>query len=317
MNKVKRTFWGMAGTLLCIVLGCTACSPERHVKKEKKYTIGVVTKSSTSEYWMSLCEGIKTAAEEYDMDLIILQPDMETNKEAQIKMIETLARKNVDMIAVSPIDSQSPSEYLEAANQYDIPLISYDDGFDSLQIPYVGIDNENAGYELMKYLAEQMDHKGEVGIISGHMNQRCHRQRVEGAKRYLEEEPNMTLAYVESGYSNLQMREEEIERLREQYPKVKGIMVTSAATAMGITEAVSDEKLKIVSVDAQKDALDALKTGKITALIAQYGYEMGYELVEYISELQNQETEVTQKILDAKVLTQDNVEEYMESVQFE
>lgn len=305
----KQIIWGI-GFILCTAAFCTACGKSQKISIQDPYTIGVVTKSSTS-YWMSLCEGVKEAADQYNMNVIILQPDSETNKEAQIKMMETLAKKKVDMIAVSPVDSHSASEYLEAAQEHDIPVISYDDGFDNWEIPYIGIDNEKAGYELMKYLAEQMNHQGEAGIICGHLSQRCHRLRLEGAKRYLAKEPDMTLAYVESGYSNLQLKEEVIDRLRQEHPNVKGVMVTSAATAMGVVEAVADEDIRIVSVDAQTDALDALKEGRITALTAQSGYQTGYETVCYISELKNGKTEEKQKLLDAQLLTQENVEAYM------
>lgn len=297
----------------CAVLFCAACGREQAISKEQEYTVGVVTKSSTSEYWMSLCEGMEAAADDYGVDVMILQPDSETNKEAQIKMMETLVKKKVDMIAVSPIDSGSDSEYLEAAQKSDIPVISYDDEFDSQEIPYVGIDNEKAGYELMKYMAEQMNHQGEVGIISGPLTQRCHRLRIEGARKYLEEEPDMILAYVESGYSNLQMKEEDISRLQEEYPEVEGVMVTSAATAMGFADAVADKGMRIVSVDAQTDAVEALREGKITALTAQSGYVMGYETIRCIAEMKNQETEDTRRILEAQMLTQDNVEEYIQS----
>lgn len=183
-NMRKQLLSGIVG-VLCTAMLCMGCSREYSVREEEKYTIGVVTKSSTSEYWMSLCQGVEKAAEMYDMDVIILQPDSEMNKEAQIKMVETLAKKDVDIIAVSPVDSQGASEYLEAVGERDIPLIAYDDGFDDREIPYVGIDNEKAGYELMKYLAGQMNHQGQVGIICGHLSQRCHRLRLEGTKRYL------------------------------------------------------------------------------------------------------------------------------------
>lgn len=308
----KRAMKGIA-VALCAGVLLISCSSEQQIRIEETYTIGVVTKSGTSEYWMSLCEGVEQAADQYGMDVIILQPDSEKNKEAQIKMVETLVRKNVDIIAISPVDSGDAQIYLEAAEEKDIPVITFDDRFDDQQIPYIGIDNEKAGYELMKYMAEQMDHHGQVGIISGPLSQRCHRLRIEGAKKYLAEETNMELIYVESGYSNLQMKETEIKRLQEEYPDVEGVMVTSAATAMGFVDAVSDEKLKIVSVDAQSDAVSALQEGKITALLAQSGYDVGFEMVRYIEELRKQGAEETEKILDVPMLTQSNVEEYMQA----
>ena len=50
-------------------------------------------------------------------------------------------------------------------------------------------------------------------------------------------------------------------------------------TALGLSEATEGREISIVSVDAQEDALKAVQDGRIVALGAQSGYQIGYETI--------------------------------------
>ena len=59
---------------------------------------------------------------------------------------------------------------------------------------------------------------------------------MEGFIARMEDEPGMKVVFVESGYSNLQMSERKIRRIRAAHPLIEGIAATSAVTALGIAE---------------------------------------------------------------------------------
>lgn len=178
------------------------------------------------------------------------------------------------------------------------------------ELPYIGIDNHKTGYQLAQELAEQLDHKGQVGIVAGDLKQKGHRERVEGFEEYMKSEPEMTVKFVESGYANLQMSEQKVRDLVGQYPQIRGIMATSAVTAMGLVDELKDTDIKIVAVDEQEDSLKAVENGQILALAAQSGYEIGYETIHYIQNLRNGKHLKKKYYLNAEILTQDNVKEY-------
>ena len=48
---------------VCSLSGCGSSAKKTD---EEQVTIGVVTKSKSSEYWLSVCDGMKDAAEKYD-----------------------------------------------------------------------------------------------------------------------------------------------------------------------------------------------------------------------------------------------------------
>ena len=279
----------ISALLLMTVILCCGCSNHSSWQKAKdRYVVGVVTKSNTSEYWMSVNSGMEAAAAKYDMDVITLAPDSELDREVQEKQVEKLIDQNVDALAVAPIDSYHVPDYLDEIEKKKI----------------------TAGYQLAQELAEQLDHKGQVGIVAGDLKQKGHRERVEGFEEYMKSEPEMTVKFVESGYANLQMSEQKVRDLMGQYPQIRGIMATSAVTAMGLVDELKDTDIKIVAVDEQEDSLKAVENGQILALAAQSGYEIGYETIHYIQNLRNGKHLKKKYYLNAEILTQDNVKEY-------
>lgn len=239
-----------------------------------------------------------------------MAPDSEQDKAVQEKQVEKLVEQQVDAVAISPIDSYSVPEYMELIQQKNIPVVSFDTGFEDCELPYIGIDNYKTGYELGKELAKQLDHQGQVGIVSGDLDQMGHRERARGFQDYMASEPEMTVSFVESGYANMQMSEQKVRALMQEYPQVKGIMATSAVTALGLADVMKDTDIKIVAVDEQEDSLDALEKGEICALAAQSGYDIGYETIECIVKMCRGETVEMENYLDAQILTQENLQAY-------
>lgn len=309
-GKLKKAAAGIM--ILAVMAGCISGCRQQNQKSKKKesYTIGFVTKSKNSEYWMSVCSGAEKAAKDYGVSVTITAPNTETNDRLQQRMIMDLLEKGVDALAVSPIQSYEAEDYLEAAKEKGIPVYSYDTQIASPGIPYIGIDNEKAGIEVARYMSEQIGDGGQVGIISGDLGQAAHRERTEAFQKYIEENTGIQIAFVESGYSNLQMSEKEISRLLSEHPGVDGIFATSAVTALGIMEYMSSRPVVIATVDAQQDAIEAVKSGRIKALVAQSGYEVGYEAVKYIVNDRDNIEQPLLKILDVELLTKENIDQY-------
>lgn len=104
----------ISALLFMTVILCCGCSNHSSWQKAKdRYVVGVVTKSNTSEYWMSVNSGMEAAAAKYNMDVIMLAPDSELDREVQEKQVEKLINQNVDALAVAPIDSYYIPDYLE------------------------------------------------------------------------------------------------------------------------------------------------------------------------------------------------------------
>ena len=171
--------------LLCALLAGSLFACQKHESAEAenpKYVIGVVTKSRNSEYWMSVCSGMEKAASDLGASVIILSPDTETDEKTQQQMIGSLLKKDIDALAVSPINSHNAKDYLKKAEEKGIQVVSFDTKILERGVPYIGIDNEKVGRDLAEYMAGQMKKKGVAGIISGNLKQSSHASRMKGFK---------------------------------------------------------------------------------------------------------------------------------------
>ena len=127
----------------------------------------------------------------------------------------------------------------------------------------------------------------------------------------MEKEPGITIEMVRNGYSNMQVSQKDVDEILKKYPDLDGIMTTSAVTALGLAEATEGREISIVSVDAQEDALKAVQDGRIVALGAHSGYQIGYETIRYIvNDLEGKRTG-EDEILDSQVLTTENIDAYI------
>ena len=309
MKKWEKRLLFMFSGIFFLGIAIAGCGQKHPDQMQEHYTIGVVTKSKDSEYWMSVCSGMEKAVQNRDaeVEVVILSPDSETDEKIQKKMIEDLIKMQVDALAVSPVDSYENQGYITKAEEEGIPVYSYDTPVCDCQIPYIGIDNEKAGYALAEVMAQYMNYKGKIAVIGGSMRQACHRQRIEGFQACMESYPDIQIETVKSGYSNLRVSEKEMEQIQRDYPDLNGIMTTSAVTALGIAEATKGTGIVIASMDEQEDAVRAVEDGRILALGAQSGYQIGYETIGYIlDDLEGKELE-QEKILDIEILTSDNI----------
>lgn len=307
MQKGIIRFGLLTAVCLLCAWGCAGREPR---EAQEETVIGIVTKSRNSEYWMSVCSGMEKAAQERGAEVVILSPDSETDKKVQKRMIYDLLKMGVDALAVSPIDSYDNEDYCQAAEEEGVSVYSYDTPVSDVDVPYIGIDNEKVGYELAKVLAEKLEHRGNIAVIAGSTAQASHQARIDGFERYMKSEPDIQIEMVKSGYSNLRVSEQEMEEIREDYPDLDGIMTTSAVTALGIAEATSGTEIAIASFDVQEDAIRAVENGSITALAAQSGYDIGYAAVNYIMDDREGVKQEKEKILEARILTKENVGEY-------
>lgn len=307
VKKISKTA-GLTLAFSCVCCVMAGCTPgtKTEVLKER-YTIGVVTKSKDSEYWMSVCSGMEKAAKDYGVSVKILSPDSESDDKMQKKMIRDLIADDVDALAISPISSYDTS-YLEAAAGKGIRVAAYDTKIMAEGIPYIGIDNRKAGEELAAVMAEKLGNQGRVGIVTGDLRQTAHSERMEGIRSYIEEHTDIEIAFVESGYANLRISETEISRIFSEYSDIGGIFATSGVTALGIRQYLGKSPVLVMTVDAQQDALAAVEQGEIAALAAQSGYGIGYETIRFIAENRGDESgRLEDRILDADILTADNV----------
>lgn len=127
-----------------------------------EYTVGVVTKGITHDYWQSVRAGVEQAAKESGNTLVKFEaPDIEDDVQGQIEIVRQMISEKVDAICLAPIDSSALGDVVLEAKQAEVPVVIFDSGLDDEKaseaaasvVTYVSTDNYQAGVTAARCLA--------------------------------------------------------------------------------------------------------------------------------------------------------------------
>ena len=79
--------------LLLLLSACAPLTPEEGKGSKAPLTITLVTKSDTEPYWLDAIAGGKQAAEELEVELLLVSPRNETSVVEQVKIIENMIQR--------------------------------------------------------------------------------------------------------------------------------------------------------------------------------------------------------------------------------
>lgn len=140
------------------------------LKGRSSSTIGLIIPDLSNHFYPELAKGIARRATQLGYNVMLF--DSDENYKNEIASIDTLRAAKVAGIIVSGVYEQEQGEYelLKSIQADKLPIVQVDRYASIGNIPYVGIDNYRAAYEMVEHLAE-LGHK-KIGFIG--MEQSLH-----------------------------------------------------------------------------------------------------------------------------------------------
>jgi ABC-type sugar transport system substrate-binding protein len=122
-----------------------------------KYTIAIIPKGTTHEFWKSVHAGAARAANELgNVALYWKGPLNENDRDGQIDVVQDFVTKKVSGICLAPLDSQALVASVKEAKQQGIPTVIFDSGLNDpdAYVSYVATDNYHGGVLAAQRLGE-------------------------------------------------------------------------------------------------------------------------------------------------------------------
>lgn len=249
-------------------------------------------------------------------------------QENQIKAIRGFISQRVDYIMFSPVTESGWDTVLREAKDAGIPVILVDRkaslGDDSLYTAWVGSDmiseGEKAGIWLEGYLEKEGREEEEINIVvlQGTVGSSAQLERTKGFHNIAREHPNWHILKQEPADFTTAKGKEVMEMFLRNYTDIDVVisqnddMTFGALQAMeekGITTGV-DGDIILISFDAVKEALELVSQGIINVDI-ECNPEQGAYILEIIRKLESGEPVDKENIVEEKVFTQENVDQYL------
>ena len=252
----------------------TACSPLK-----KQFVIGV--SQCSEDIWRSkLNQELLVSANYYDgVEVRFTSADDDSRK--QIAQIEQFVRDRVDLLIISPNQTQVIVPAVEAAYDAGIPVILFDRKIDSDKYTaFMGADNFEIGRLLGQYIADELSGKGKIVEILGLRGSSPAADRHNGFMDAISNYPDIEL--VGTGYGDwLQAGGERVMRsFLEQGLTFDAVFAQNDRMARGARDAMRDPSgVSFYGIDALPGANGGLQDVISGALNASYLYPTRGDLV--------------------------------------
>jgi ribose transport system substrate-binding protein len=311
-NRLCIVFTVLVGAIpLLLVGGCNraAVTP--------KHRIVIVTKALDSEFWQTLKKGAEEAASQHsDIELSVLAPEREINIDQQVSILEDQILKKVSALAVVPGGVAEVTPVLEKAKAAGIPVLIVDNDTPwSGKLTYIGTDNRAGGKLAGEYISKVLGGRGKVAIIRGILGVSSHEDRVAGFQEAIAQAPGIQVVTIQPANSERALALTVMENILTSHPDLNAVFATSDQMALGAMEGVAAQhlngKLLLVGFDAGKEAVRAVKSGALGAVIAQYPANMGKQAVE--AAIKAIQKEPVPKVIDTgtALVTKENADEFL------
>jgi ABC-type sugar transport system substrate-binding protein len=206
--------------------------------------------------------------------------DGQQKQENQIKAIRSYIQQKVDVIAFSPVVTTGWDTVLQEAKRANIPVILTDRAVDtpdtSLYKTFLGSDfvaeGKKAGDWLVK---EEQGATGPVNIVQleGTTGSAPAIDRTKGFADTIAANPNLKVVATQTGDFTRSGGKQVMEAFLKSQPKIDVVYAQNDDMGLGAIEAIQaagkvpGQDIKIITVDAVHDGMQALADGKINYIV--------------------------------------------------
>ena len=249
---------------LIVLCGCTSSG------KQKRHVIGLSQCMLDDAWREAMINDMRIEASNYD-DVEIIIKDAQNNNETQIQQIRDLIRQKVDVLVISPYQSEPITAVAEEAYRAGIPTIITDRKVNTDQYTsFVGANNYEIGLAAGNYAANYLPPNAIILEIWGLTQTSPAQERHKGFVEALREREDLSFRKIE-GQWLVDTARMELRKLQhpEQIDFVyahNDMMAIAAREYFMAWDSVKGRDLRIIGVDAVAGAgLEAVEDGRINA----------------------------------------------------
>ena len=298
---------------MCAGLGVLVAAVISNAAWADGETIAVFTKNQTNPYFQAVRVGADTAAKMLNVKILHYIPTKPDSIPEQMSQIEDVVVKKPDAIVFTPVDYKALVPGVEKINAANIPVVNITDRSSGGKfIAFVGADDYSTALETARYLLKTMNGKGNFIILEGVKGALTNTDRVRGFNDALKENPGAKLlASQPANYQRLQALQV-MENLLQSHPQIDGVLAANDAMAMGAIEALegANRTAKVIGFNGTKEAVDAIKAGKLLASGDYNGFLQGCIGTIIAARTLRKQPVVSEILLKPTVVSKENYQPY-------
>ncbi len=306
--------------VLCSFLAIAGCTKSDSVSTQPTPTkprIAVIPKTTAHIFWNSVKAGAEKAGEELGVEIVWKAPTKESDRAAQIQLVQQLVADNVKAVVLAPLDSKALVTPVQEATQSGVPVVIIDSGLEGTigtdYASYVATNNRKGGELGGEALVKALGGKGKIVMMRYMVGSAATVEREDGFQSIVKQSPDIEII-SDTQYSGTTSSEAQTKALNmiDTLKQADGIFTPNESSTDGMLQALRKEgligKVKFVGFDSSPPLIEALRNGEIDALVAQNPTKMGYLGVKNAVAAMRNETFEPNIDTGVVVITKENVD---------
>jgi ABC-type sugar transport system substrate-binding protein len=327
LKKISALF--LAGATASVMVACgnsAGADSGSGGGGDDKITMGFSQVGAESAWRTANTKSVQDSTKSAGIDLKF--SDAQQKQENQIKAIRSYIQQKVDVIAFSPVVESGWDTVLKEAQAAKIPVILTDRAVDSqdtsLYKTFLGSDFVEEGKKAGTWLVEEYkDSKDQVNIVElqGTTGSAPANDRKAGFAEVIKADPKFKVIASQTGDFTRAKGKEVMEAFLKSNPDIDVLYAHNDDMGLGAIEAIEGagkvpgKDIKIITVDAVKDGVQALADGKINYIV-ECSPLLGPQLVDLAKKVVKGEEVPARVVTEETTFTQEQAKKVLSSRQY-
>ncbi len=239
--------------------------------------IGLIVSTLNNPFFVDLKKGVEKEAKNLGYDVVVL--DSQNDPAKEVSNMEDITVKNVDLILLNPVDSDSAVASVMIANNANLPVMTVDRVANGGKVvSHIASDNISGGDMAAKFLIDKLGNKGNVVELEGIAGSSATRDRGKGFDDGVASSKLKIISKQSADFDRTKGLTV-MENIIQAKGDIDAVFAQNDEMALGASKALADANMNdvlIVGFDATDDAIDAVKQGTMAATVAQQPILIGH-----------------------------------------
>jgi ribose transport system substrate-binding protein len=272
---------------LCVAAVLAGCGkkeenpPSPQGAPVKKMKLAFVS-NNAANFWTIARSGCNDAAKELgDVEVDFRIPSTGSAAEQQ-QILNDLVARGIDGIAVSPIDPNNQTGFLNKIASQVLLMTTDSDAPNSKRICYLGTDNYAAGEQAGELIKQVIPQGGKIMLLVGFKDAENAKDRIAGIQHALEGS-NVQIIDIRTDDADAVRAQKNAEDTLVKYPDIACLVglynYNGPAILNAVRAANKAGQVKIVCFDENDETLAGVAAGDIFGTVVQQPYEFGKQTI--------------------------------------
>jgi ribose transport system substrate-binding protein len=270
---------------LCVVAFCQSCGKDNkgtaNNPSPKRWRLAFVT-NTKNDFWATVRNGCERAAQNLGDVNVDFRFFTNSTVEAQQEILSALVASGVNGIAISPIDADKQTDFLNQIAAKTLLVCVDSDAAKSKRVCFIGSDNVAAGKQAADLLKAALPQGGKVILCVGYTNAQNAQDRIQAIQTGLTGS-NIQIIDTLADSTKTDVAQKNAQDALAKHPDLAGMVGLYSYNGPAILAAVRAAgkagKVKIVCFDDDTATLDGIAAGDIYGTVVQISTRIGYETV--------------------------------------